>query len=292
LPDDDRFFFGRESLITGQLEIFGERRPAPALHRFPGMIRCRRGGSIRFVALLLFLSLPRPGLAQPGPHTRQRVIHHLARGIGLPHYYDAGRSGARRIYLNASAQTQLDRLSAALGRGQDVLQVLALGPPRRGEHTLISFDGMLLDITQLKGKHWRLGSWGAKVRTTTNTLYSALIQLTATEATNLRQRIDAAFAEQGALHQAGLNWEHGHLQRAFGPRSFNCASVWAEMPIGGRGETLAAICGLDLPQDNTRRLVQDLEQHGNQRVFGIVLYGPRIDEFAADRPFPRIRFPK
>jgi hypothetical protein len=111
-------------------------------------------------------------------------------------------------------------------------------------------------------------------------MFGALIQLSPTEAANLRARIAGIFAEEGPEAAAGPQWENGKIRNSVGVPHFNCASAWCEMPIGENGESIARIIGIPASGEPFS-LQRSLETNSNERVFGVGVYGPEQQQFGA-----------
>jgi hypothetical protein len=76
-------------------------------------------------------------------------------------------------------------------------------------------------------------------------------------------------------------YQHSHLKAAFGQRGFNCTSGWSGLQIGERGETLAQLCGVAESSD-PHGFQHSLEQQGNERVFGIAVFGSPVPSFGVN----------
>ena len=208
--------------------------------------------------------------------TARTTIAEKASRQHVPSYRKSARSGAQRLVFNASSNQEIEAIDNP--RGSDVLEIFHVGEPG-ANHTLARFDGELIH-TQYKSSNWRLRSWGDKIRTSNRRIYSAMIQLTTEEASVLRSQIAAARLEQGPEDAAGPNWEAGHIKTSFGRRSHNCVATWCDAQIGTQGEPLWKIIGLNGSFSGAPKPFQQaLEHDANDRVFGLVIYGPSLPQF-------------
>jgi hypothetical protein len=235
-----------------------------------------------FIGLTLAASAAHAA-AQRGPAADRARLARTARAAKIPTYERSLGGGVKRVYVNPNGDDHLRAIEKALPEGSSVLEILHMDGD--GSHTLALFDRQLLHTQYKQGTgNWRLRRWGDALRPSGHRLYSSMISLTAKEAANLRARLKKAFAEQGPEHLAGAGWARGHLRRALGDQDLNCVSTWSEMPIGAKGEALYELIGLDHSYSGDPRGFQRaLEQEGNERVFGISIYGPRLAGFGRDR---------
>ncbi len=198
-------------------------------------------------------------------------------------------NGSKRFIANVTGQDALNKISAAMGKNSNVIQILHFG--QKGlQHTLAIFDGELVH-TQFAGGtgNWRLRTWGDTLRASNTKMFSAFIALSPTEAQQLRINIKQGRKDQGPDHLAGPNWANGKLKNTSmgGCRGFNCASVWTEMPLGAKGETLGHIAGIGHQASGNPRMLQKLlETGGNERIVGIAVYGPRVENFGGNPATP------
>ena len=200
---------------------------------------------------------------------------------GVPNYVRTCANQVQRTYLNPSGARQLQAVEGVLSNRANTLEICHMGSSR-ANHTLGIFNRQFVHVQFLNGtNNWRLRSWGGgTLRPSSSKFYSAVIQLTDTEATNLRQQLKRGFDRQGSPGQAGPRWENGNLGRAYN-RSLNCVSFFSEMPIGANGEPLWRVVGLQSSYSgNPRGLLTALEQQANERVAAICVYGPQLQGFA------------
>jgi hypothetical protein len=200
----------------------------------------------------------------------------------IPSYERTMPNGTKRVYVNPQGQ-HLRTIEQTIPAGSDVIEILHMGSPG-ANHTLAIFDRELLHSQFSQAGHWRLRTWGDKLRPSSTKLFSAMIALKPTEAKNLRERLKAAFAEEGPEASAGPNWENGHLGNALGVRGINCVATWCDIPIGEKGETLTQLVGLNHSYSgNPQGFQHALEREANDRVFGISVYGPPVADFTASQ---------
>ncbi len=193
--------------------------------------------------------------------------------------------GGKRLIANVSGQEALNSVSKAMGSGSNVLQILHIGK-NSITHTMAMFDGKLVHTQHVGGtQNWRLRDWGDMLRNSNTKMYSAFIALSPAEATKLRNTLAQAQKDQGPENQAGPKWANGKLKNTSlgGCRSFDCASAWTDMPLGKKGESLGEIVGFGKNYSrHPRTLQKKLETAGNDRIIGVAVYGPRIENFAAN----------
>jgi hypothetical protein len=232
-------------------------------------------------ALLAFASVARAG--DKAPADWRNTMTTTAKTNNIPSYERTMPNGTKRVYLNPQQQ-HLNAVEQALPKGSDVIEILHLGTSE-AFHTMAIFDRELLHSQYSQAGNWRLRSWGDRLRSSENKLWSAMISLNPREAANLRARIAAAKAEEGPEHLAGANWENGHLKMgagsALGVNGINCVATWCDMPIGEKGESLHQLVGLHSYSGSPRAFQEALEHDANERVFGIAAYGPAIPDFTA-----------
>ena len=197
-------------------------------------------------------------------------------------------NGNKRIIANVSTQDGLDRVSAAMGKNANVIQILHIGR-KDIQHSMAMFDGELIHAQYANGTgNWRLRNWGDKLRSSNTKMYSAFIALTPAEATALRANIAQGKKDQGPEETAGPGWANGKLKNTSmgGCRSFNCTSIWSQMPLGEGGETLSQIAGMGMGSGHPKMMQKELETSANARVIGVAVYGPRVEGFSADPAKP------
>jgi hypothetical protein len=224
---------------------------------------------------------PEAPAAAPAPATRtppkaRDALTAAAQESGTPSYVSTNG----RVYVNATTPAHLAAMDRATGPGTGVLQIMQTGGT---QHTKAKFEGQFLHFQYINGtNNWRMRPWADRMRPSNNKTYSAMIQLTPAEAENLRRRIQGIFAEEGPEENAGQRWENGRIRNSTGVPSFNCASVWCNMPIGEHGEPVAKIIGIPSVGDPFS-LQQVLESGGNERIFGIGVYGAPVPGFGTDK---------
>lgn len=236
----------------------------------------------RSLTLLTVLFFAASATAQ-GPYAdhlaAKKSIKEAAERVGTPVYERQLPDGQTRVVLNPHDWQQLSAVTTELGRGSNILEIMQ----HKGvNHTKAVFDRELLHTQMLQGTgNWRLRRWGNSVQLTDHTLYSALIQLTPSEAQRLRGLLLSGNAEQGPESAAGDKWEKGHLTQGLGGRrGLNCVSTWTEMPVGDHGEQLWQLLGLPHSFSGSPGGLQSaLETQGNQKVLGTVIYGPAVPDF-------------
>lgn len=213
---------------------------------------------------------------------RERYFNQVRANPQIRSYERHLPNGITRMYTNVSGREGIARMEAILDPKSNVLEILHFDAPNLN-HTLALFRRNLVHTQYAEGTgHWRLREWGDRLRPSQHTMYSAQIQLTEAEANRLQERLNAAQAEQGPEHAAGPNWENGHIRVGLGERcsGINCVSTWSEMPIGEHGEPLWRVLGLRASYTaNPRGLQRALEREGNERVIGITVYGPQVQNF-------------
>jgi hypothetical protein len=166
--------------------------------------------------------------------------------------------------------------------GSNVLELATPAPPEEhlSKHQYAILDRTMYGLIRKAGRprdprtgnfDWRLTtSRGGDLQFIPHTLYSALIHLDAGEAARQRQLIQTAFAQEGNA---------GHLRTGFaGEACFNCTNLWQRALIGDGGLRLHQTLGIG-ELIHTHRFMEQLEQSANDKVFGIVLYGPEIAGF-------------
>jgi hypothetical protein len=213
--------------------------------------------------------------AKPEPRTPEQAnaaLLEVAQASGTPSY--VGKNG--RVYVNPHEDQHIRAMEQLSPEGSGIL---VIAQSKGTQHTKAIFEGQMLHFQYATGtNNWRFHSWGDRLRRSGHPMNGAMIQLTPVEAQNLRTRIAGIFAEEGPEHLAGPKWENGHIRNSVGVRSFNCTSGWCEMPIGENGESLGTIVGVPHQYDPYSANV-NLERHGNERVFGIAIYGPAVPRF-------------
>jgi hypothetical protein len=209
------------------------------------------------------------------PEEAKAALQDAAKASGTPHY--VGTNG--RVYVNPHQDGQIEAMEKLSPRGSGIL---VIAQSTGAQHTKAIFEGQMIHFQYAQGtNNWRLRPWGDRLRRSYHQMNGAMIQLTPVEAQNLRTRIAGIFAEEGPEHLAGPGWSRGNIKNSVGVRSFNCTSGWCEMPIGEKGESLGTIVGVPHQYDPYSANV-DLERHGNERVFGIAIYGPAVPRFGMD----------
>ncbi len=214
----------------------------------------------------------------------QKNFHDVLKASGSK-FFTREVGGAKRIIANVSGQEALNSASKTMGKGSDVLQILHIGR-NNISHTMAMFDGQLVHTQHVGGtQNWRLRNWGDMLRNSNTKMYSAFISLSPAEATKLRSTLTQAQKDQGPENLAGANWGNGKLKNTSlgGCRSFDCATAWTDMPLGKGGETLGEIVGFGNSYSrHPRTLQKNLETGGNDRIIGVAVYGPRIENFGAN----------
>ncbi len=200
-------------------------------------------------------------------------------------YFTREVNGSKRFIANITGQEALNSIAKATGKGSDVIQILHIGR-NNISHTMAMFDGKLVHTQHVGGtQNWRLRNWGDMLRASNTKMYSAFISLSPSEAKKLRSTLEQAQKDQGPEHLAGANWGNGKLKNTSlgGCRSFDCATTWTDMPLGKSGETLGEIVGFGKSYSrHPHTLQKNLEMKGNERIIGVAVYGPRIDNFKAN----------
>jgi hypothetical protein len=226
-------------------------------------------------------------------HTEAPVHHRETNQKSLQQVLKSSKStfftrevgGAKRLIANVSGQEALNSVSKAMGKDSNVLQILHIGK-NSISHTMAMFDGQLVHTQHVGGtQNWRLRNWGDTLRNSNTKMYSAFISLSPAEATKLRSTLAQANADQGPEQHAGPNWANGRLKNTSlgGCRSFDCATTWTDMPLGKGGETLGEIVGFGKNYSrHPHSLQKQLETAGNDRIIGVAVYGPKIENFAAN----------
>jgi len=191
-------------------------------------------------------------------------------------------NGARRVYFDPCSAQHLRVVEGVLHARGNTLEICHIGAPN-ANHTLGLYNRQLLHVQYRQGtSNWRLRSWGNALRPSARKLYSAVIQLSASEAQRLTDQLQQGIQAQGPENQAGANWERGNLRNASN-RSFNCVSYWSEMPVGDHGEPLWRLLGLRSSYNgNPKGLQRALETEANDKVAGICAYGPQVQGFGQD----------
>ncbi len=198
-------------------------------------------------------------------------------------------NGAQRFIANIAGPDAINKISVAMGKGSNVIQIVHFGQDKL-QHTMAIFDGELVHAQHIAGtQNWRLGKWGNQLRPSNTKMFSAFISLSSAEATVLRNNIKQGRKDQGPDHLAGADWGNGKLKNTSmgGCRSFNCTSIWSQMPLGAKGETLGDIAGIgNTASGQPRQLQKVLETGGNERIIGTGVYGPQIQNFGANPAQP------
>lgn len=193
--------------------------------------------------------------------------------------HEVTRGNVKRLAVNVNTADQLAAIEAELGKGQNVLQIVH-SANRQSMHTLAIFDGEMIHLqTPDNFNTWQLNTWGYHLRPSANKMYSAMIHLTPQESQNLRERVKNARTQQAKSPK-------GTFQDAFGARHMNCASGWCGVPIGEKGEPLWKLAGLHGDNGNPFGFQLELERTGNERVFGLAVYGPALNNFENAPPQP------
>jgi hypothetical protein len=203
------------------------------------------------------------------PAEARTALTEAAQASGTPTY--VGKNG--KVYVNPHNQGHISAIEKLSPEGSGVF---ALAQFKGTQHTLAVFENRLIHFQTRDWSNWRIRSWGERLRPSGHVMSVAMVQLTPVEAANLRKRVAGMFDEQGQEHAAGGNWEKGHVDT--GGRSFNCTAGWCQMRIGEQGESLGEIVGVPHQYDPFAANV-NFENHGNERVFGIGIYGPAIPNF-------------
>jgi hypothetical protein len=242
------------------------------------------------VVLTVLQPAPKPAAPKPAapptaihtPTESRAALSDAAKKASVPTY--VGANG--RVYVNPHDASHLEAIEKATGPGSGVLQILQV---QGVQHTLAAFEGSLVHLQFQNGSsNWRLRPWGDRLRPSTRFLSSAMIQLTPTEAANMRLRLASIVAEQGPEATAGPRWDAGHIKLSLGVPSFNCASGWCSMPIGEHGESVANIAGIPV-MGEPFSLQRTLEASGSDRVFGIAVYGPKVPDFGKNPAAPQTK---
>jgi hypothetical protein len=216
--------------------------------------------------------------------TNQKSLNDVLKSSGST-FFTREVGGAKRLIANVAGQEALNSVSKAMGKDSNVLQILHIGK-NSISHTMAMFDGKLVHTQHVGGtQNWRLRNWGDMLRSSNTKMYSAFISLSPAEATKLRSTLSQAQKDQGPENLAGPGWANGKLKNTSlgGCRSFDCATTWTDMPLGKSGETLGEIVGFGKSYSrHPRTLQKKLETAGNDRIIGVAVYGPKIDNFAAN----------
>jgi hypothetical protein len=158
------------------------------------------------------------------------------------------------------------------------------------QHTKVIFENRMIHLQYAVGSgNWRLRPWGDRLRPSGRTSWGALIQLTPAEAKNMRDRIAAIEKEEGPEYAAGPKWANGHITNSLGAQYFNCASGWCQMPVGEKGETIGQLTGVG-NQGDPNSLQRMLESNSTDRVFGVVVYGPKVPDFGQHPDQPQTKY--
>lgn len=224
-----------------------------------------------WVAAAVAFALWAPPAAAENVQPAIARLQQAARGAGTNCYVRRLPNGQQRLYLNPSSSRSLRAIQQATGRGSNVLQICHINGADFGRpghmHTLAMFDGVWPHFQTPDGfRSWRINDWGP-MRASNNRLYSAFIQLTESEGQRLRDLFATANREQGRAGTIPSAWARG-----------NCASIWTNLPVGDRGETLGQICNIGT-NGSPHGLQQALETRANDRVFAIGVYGPQLRDF-------------
>lgn len=216
--------------------------------------------------------------------THQKSLNDVLKTSGST-FFTREVGGTKRLIANVSGQEALNSVSKAMGKDSNVLQILHIGK-NSISHTMAMFDGKLVHTQHVGGtQNWRLRNWGDMLRNSNTKMYSAFISLSPAEAAKMRSTLAQAQKDQGPEQQAGPKWANGKLKNTSlgGCRSFDCATTWTDMPLGKSGETLGEIVGFGKSYSrHPRTLQKKLETGGNDRIIGVAVYGPKIDNFAAN----------
>jgi hypothetical protein len=181
-----------------------------------------------------------------------------------------------KVVFNPHVEEHLDLIEGVTQPGNGVLQIMLF---EGIQHTLANFEGAYIHFQYANGTgNWRLNQWANRLRTSDHRMFGAMIQLTPLEAASLRTRLNGVFAEEGPERLAGKGWEDGHIRDSLGVRGFNCASAWCQVPVGEQGASLASIIGIPV-NGEPFSLQRSLETGGNDRIFGIGVYGPKQEKF-------------
>lgn len=229
--------------------------------------------------LALALACSSVASAAGGHEVIQEKLTIAAQKAKIPTYTRKMANGVNRVYVNPNAGAHYDAMEKVFPKGSAVLQIMHHGAPD-AFHTKAIFELNLVHTQYRPGMNWRFRYWGDRLLPTRSKNYSAMIYLTPVEAQNMRDRLNKAFDEQGPEETAGANWEHGHIKGALGIPHLNCIATWSEMPIGEKGEKLFQLLGLNQSYSgNPRGFQLALEHSANERVFGIGVYGPKVETF-------------
>lgn len=243
--------------------------------------------SILALSLLGLLALPSGLRAAPVQNLppAAAALREFAVKNNIPNYVRTCANGSKRVCLNVSGWEHLQAVQNYLRPGCNVLEVCHFDPyhnPQGGVlmHTLGIFDRQGPHFQTPDGfAHWRLNDWGGgNLYAGRNPIFSALIQLDQTEGDNLRANIKLAREEQAA---------GGVIKTAFGlgQRGGNCASIWSDAPIGKNRETLGQLTGVG-SNGSPHGLQESLEDRANDKVFGVIQYGPKAENWGANPDAP------
>lgn len=201
------------------------------------------------------------------PEQTKAALVEAAQRTGMPHFVTPGG----KVVYNPHAQQHMHAVEAISTPGSGILQIFQF---QGVSHTLGHFEGQYIHLQHLTGtNNWRMRPWTDRLRPSSSRMFGAMIQLSPTEAANMRTRLAGVFAEQGPEHAAGRQWENGHITDSMGARSFDCATGWCQMPVGQNGESVARLIGI--PEwGSPYSLQRSLETGGNEKVVGVGLFGP------------------
>jgi hypothetical protein len=227
----------------------------------------------RLLALLLVACSALVAHAQHAtPAAAGEALKQFATERQLPFHERVLPNGEKRVVVNVTKQDDLNKLSQLTGRGQNVLQIVHINKPGL-MHTMAMFDGELIHLqTPTNFRTWQLNQWGYNLRESSSQTYSAMIHLTPGEATNLRGRIKTARAQMQTTPD-------NTMTDAFGTRGMNCASGWCGLPLGEHNEPLWQLTGLRGDNGHPWSFEQELERTSSNRVFGLAIFGPKIEGF-------------
>lgn len=281
-------FFLLAGLVQFSTAAEAQQRPGARQKATP-----QRTTTARATARTRTATTPRTTATQTRLRTEAPVKHRETNQKSLQAVLKASNSkfftrevgGSKRLIANVTGQEALNSVSKAMGKDSNVLQILHIGKSSIS-HTMAMFDGQLVHTQHVGGtQNWRLRNWGDMLRNSNTKMYSAFISLSPAEAGKLRSTLAQAQKDQGPENQAGANWANGKLKNTSlgGCRSFDCATTWTDMPLGKGGETLGEIVGFGSSYSrHPRTLQKKLETGGNDRIIGVAVYGPKIDNFAAN----------
>jgi hypothetical protein len=236
------------------------------------------------LALALGLALPLASWAEKPLPKAQADLLAFAKDKGIPCYVRQCANGSQRVCMNVCTAKHIKDVQGYLKHGSNVLENVHFDPYHSpGEslmHTLAIFDRKGPHFQTPDGfVHWNLNDWGGgELYPSRHPMFSNLIQLDEAQANNLRGQIELAKDEQ---HVPPNYW----IKTAFGlgRGGGNCASIWCDAPIGANGEKLHQIVGIGGGNGNPWGLQSAIEDNGNDKVFGTIVYGPAVPNWGQNK---------